>query len=209
MLPLKGMFARAKPVIGSKTSTVSGRGFTLIELLVVLVLLGLISSLALMTVGGGNQTREMINEVTRMQALLRLAADEAIYSNEEIGVLIEDEGYEFLVWDEEASKWESSTKQALRPRSLPEWLTLDFQREGKGREILGTSVSGEYIGNTDTLEIEESSKKPSFMLLSSGEVDQFVIGVQLMGDSDSRIEIKTDEQGEIVVPFLQQDEDAG
>ncbi|WP_197475876.1 hypothetical protein, partial [Oleiphilus sp. HI0043] len=91
----------------------------------------------------------------------------------------------------------------------PEWLTLDFQREGKGREILGTSVSGEYIGNTDTLEIEESSKKPSFMLLSSGEVDQFVIGVQLMGDSDSRIEIKTDEQGEIVVPFLQQDEDAG
>ncbi len=179
----------------------------MIELLVVLVLLGLISSLALMTVGGGNQTREMLNEVTRMQAILRLAADEAIFSNEEIGVLIEDEGYEFLVWNEEESKWENSSKQAFRPRSLPEWLTLDFQREGKGREILGTSVSGEYFANTETLEIEQSAKKPSFMLLSSGEIDEFIIGVQIMDDSDSRIEIKTDEYGEIIVPFLLPDEE--
>ena len=182
-------------------------GFTLIELLVVMVLLGLISSLALTTVGGGNQTREMVNEVERLQAILRLAADEAIYSNEEIGVLIEDEGYEFLVWNEEDNKWESSPKPVLRARSLPEWLTLDFQRDGKDREILGESVKGEFYANTDTLEIEESSKIPSFMLLSSGEVDQFIIGVQIADDSDSRIEIKTDEQGEIIVPLLQPEED--
>jgi general secretion pathway protein H len=205
------MFARIRVSSSANLScaaypTKFSSGFTLIELLVVMVLLGLISSLALMTVGGGNQTREMINEVTRLQAILRNAADEAVYSNEEIGVLIEDEGYEFLIWNEKESKWDNSTKQALRPRALPEWLTLDFVREGKDREILGTKVSGEFFANTDTLEIEESSKKPSFMLLSSGEVDQFVIGVQVMDDRDSRIEIKTDEYGEIVVPFLMADE---
>lgn len=183
------------------------RGFTLIELLVVLVLLGLISSLALVTVGGGNQTREMINEVNRMHAILSIAADEAIYSNEEIGVLVEDEGYEFLVWNEKDAKWENSEKQALRPRVLPEWLTLDFQREGKEREILGTAKTGEFFANTDTLEIDKEAKKPSFMLLSSGEVDEFIIGIQILNDRDSRIEIKTDENGEIVVPLLMQDDE--
>lgn len=205
MFDIKG-FSKHARFINLRVFSSHVRGFTLIELLVVLVLLGLISSLALMTVGGGNQTREMVNEINRLHALLRLAADEAIYSNEEIGVLISDESYEFLVWNEEESKWENSQKTVLRARALPEWITLDYQREGKDREILGTSVSGEYFANTETLEIEESSRKPSFMLLSSGEIDQFIIGVQILDDRDSRIEIKTNELGEIVVPLFQSEE---
>jgi len=44
------------------------------------------------------------------------------------------------------------------------------------------------------------------MLLSSGEVDSFIVGFQIEDDRESRIELKTDEQGEIVIPFLQQEE---
>jgi general secretion pathway protein H len=182
-------------------------GFTLIELLVVLVLLGLMSSIALMTLGGGNQTREMMNEVNRLHAVLRLAADEAIYSNEEIGVALESDSYEFLVWDEQESQWNNSDKQALRSRTLPSWLTMDFQREGKERKILGSTEDKEFYGNTETLDIEKSSKKPDFMLLSSGEVGRFIIGFQIDDDGDSRVEIKATEQGEIIIPSLQQEED--
>lgn len=192
------------------------RGFTLIELLVVLVLLGLISALALTTVGGSNQTQELQNEARRLQAVLLMAADEAVFSNEEIGVIIEEDHYAFLTFNEQEGRWQDSEKHALRTHTLPEWLLIDFQREGKEREILGGKTK--KIGNGDsefvsdlgisenTLDIlgkSTGSKKPNFMLLSSGEITGFTIGFQLKDDPDSRIEIKSTDQGDIIIPALQ------
>jgi len=180
------------------------RGFTLIELLVVLVLLSLISGIALTTVGGGNQARELNNEVNRLHAVLRAAAEEAIYSNDEIGVVIENGGYEFLVFDEKKGRWSSTQKHALRAYTLPEWISLDFQREGKERKILGESKQSQSSGDAGILGEGEGSKKPQFMLLSSGEVTGFIIGMQINDDNDSRVEIRTNDQGEIILPSQQE-----
>ena len=40
------------------------------------------------------------------------------------------------------------------------------------------------------------------MLLSSGEITGFTVGFQLNDDADSRIEIKSTDQGDIVIPAL-------
>lgn len=189
------------------------KGFTLIELLVVLVLLGLISSIALTTVGGGNQTREMQNEARRLQAVLLMASDEAVFSNEEIGVMIEPDHYAFLVFNEEDGRWVDSEKQSLRTHALPEWLNIDFQREGKKRKILGGhskkfgDEDSEYISDLGIMDGLEQTKKPNFMLLSSGEITGFVIGFQLNDEPDSRIEIKSTDQGDIIIPALQPTEE--
>lgn len=189
-------------------------GFTLIELLVVLVLLGLISAIALSTVGGGNQIREMQNEARRLQAVLMMASDEAVFSNEEIGVVVEPDHYAFLTFDEKEGRWNDSEKYSLRAHPLPEWLNIDFQREGKERKILGghskkfLDGESEYASDLGILDgIEQGGKKPNFMLLSSGEITGFTIGFQLADDSDSRIEIKSTDQGDIVIPALQPEED--
>jgi len=210
-------FRQHKGNVTNKSIKVSG--FTLIELLVVLVLLGLISGIALTTVGGGNQARELKNEVNRLHAVLRIAAEEAIFSNEEIGVVVEDDHYEFLVYDWEKKVWMSSEKHALRSYTLPEWVSLDFQREGKKREILGSQkqenyvTDSEFAGGSELSSVDlfegsgaKSNKKPNFMLLSSGEITGFIIGMQIKDDHDSRLEIKTNERGEIILPSQQRDE---
>ncbi|MFT5716107.1 MAG: general secretion pathway protein H [Oleiphilaceae bacterium] len=183
------------------------RGFTLIELMVVMVLLGLISSIALTTVGGGNQKRELNNEVNRLHAVLRMAAEEAIFSNTEIGVAIEEDLYEFLTYDEEEGTWTLAEPHFLRSYTLPEWISLEFQREGKERKLLGRkSVLDEGSDFQSTVLETEAAKTPDLMLLSSGEVTGFTISMQIEDDADSRIEIKTNDQGEIILPALEQDE---
>ncbi len=196
------------------------QGFTLIELMVVMVVLGLVSALALTTVGGGNQTQEMHNEARRLQAVLLMAADEAVFSNEEIGVIIEPDHYAFLTFNEQEGRWEDAQTHALRMHALPEWLVIDFQREGKEREILGAKRKqfgggdSEFVSDLgiteNTLDIlgkSKASKKPHFMLLSSGEITGFTIGFQIKDEQNSRIEIKSTDQGEIIIPALQNEAD--
>ncbi len=173
-------------------------GFTLIELLVVLVLLGLVAGIGVTTLGGSNLGRELENEVNRFHAVLRMAAEEAIYSNTEIGVLVDNDGYEFLTYDEEERIWQGADNHALRTHSFPEWLSVDIQREGSEKRLFGESSDENPSENT---------KRPQFMLLSSGEVTGFVIGMQVERDSDSRLEIKSNEQGEIILPHVEERED--
>jgi general secretion pathway protein H len=189
------------------------KGFTLIELMVVMLLLGLVSAVVLTTVGGGNQLREMQNEAKRLQAVLLMASDEAVFSNEEIGVMIEPDHYAFLRFNEQEGRWEDSEKHSLRLHTLPEWLNIDFQREGKERKILGGKSKkfgdgdSDYISDLGIMDGLEQGKKPNFMLLSSGEITGFTIGFQLNDDPDSRIEIKSTDQGDIIIPALQPEDD--
>lgn len=175
------------------------RGFTLIELLVVVVLLGLVASVGLVTVGTGNQERELDNEVNRLHAVLRMASEEAIYSNTEVGVVIEDDGYAFLHFNEEESKWEPAPNNFMKTYTLPEWVTIDFKREGDEKHLAAESGPEEQSAIAES----DSVQRPDFMLLSSGEVTPFVIGMEIRGEADSRVEIITNEQGEIVLPALE------
>lgn len=177
------------------------RGFTLIELLVVMVLLGLLAGIAVTTMGGSNQGRELINEVNRLHAVLRMASQEAIFNNEEIGVIIDSDIYEFLVYQEDEKQWVNASQPFLQPYTLPEWISIDFQREGRERKILGDSSTSEFSGSDVG---QSSSKKPQMMLLSSGEVTGFTIGMQIENDSDSRLEITLNDQGEIILPHIEE-----
>ncbi len=174
-------------------------GFTLIELLVVLVLLGLVAGVGVANLGGGNLERELQNEANRLHAVLRMGSEEAIISNNEIGVYLDAEQYGFVVYDEAEAGWVGSGVPFLRDHVFPEWLELDFQRRGEKLELPTSNVSDEVaIG-------EEVSRAPDLMLLSSGEVSEFVIGLQIKQRSDTRIEILTNDKGEIV--FGDQNED--
>ena len=98
--------------------SVSGRsaGFTLLELMVVLVLIGIIISFAVLSLGGDKISELMEQETRRLATLLELAADEAVLRGEELAVNFTDDGYEFLLLQEDAG-WQSSGEDGLLSRT--------------------------------------------------------------------------------------------
>lgn len=189
-------------------------GFTLIELMMVMVLLGLVVGVAVSTLGGGGQSRELVNESNRLHAVLKMALEEAVFSNTEIGFSIDNSGYEFLQYQDKERKWVNAEKPFLRAHTFPEWLTTDFAREGdeirlKDEKASENSMSSMGLswdtgGDDQKKEKAGKPKRPQVMLLSSGEVTPFKIGLQFQDDSDTRIEIVGEAGGNIRLPHLEE-----
>ena len=161
------------------------KGFTLIEILVVMVLLGLLSGVAVFTLGSGKLQRELEVEAQRLHTLLRMASEEAILSNSEIGFSIDDDHYEFLEYDDEKQTWASSSVSVLKARDLPEWLAPEFETDGQAR-ILGKDSSD-----------SDETKRPDMMLLSSGEVTPFSISLRVENKDEGGFIISSDGLEEI------------
>lgn len=176
-------------------------GFTLIELLVVMVLLGVLTSIATTSIGG-NQVRELEIETNRLHALLRAAANESVFTNTEIGVMVAEDEYAFIVYDEEAQEWQTAQGELLKPGVLPEWMFMEFEREGEIVEI-PKSESQE-----DTREYDSDAKetKPDFMFLSSGEITNFTLRLSIKEDLDQFREIKLNQYGEVILPHIEERE---
>lgn len=104
------------------------RGFTLLEILVVLLLVGIVSTLAVLAIGDGGRERQLVQEAKRFAALLVLANEEAVLQSREYGVQFSSEGYRFMAYEPgEKSRWRSLEQDALlRPRSMPLPIRLEL-----------------------------------------------------------------------------------
>ena len=74
------------------------QGFTLLEILVVLVIVAVLAGLLVFTYRDNPQQR-VRREAAALAAVLNLAADEAVMQNIELGLVIDDEGYRFVYFD--------------------------------------------------------------------------------------------------------------
>ncbi|MDX1599017.1 MAG: type II secretion system minor pseudopilin GspH [Marinobacter sp.] len=148
-----------------KRATVSG--FTLIEILVVLIVVGLLAALAVMNLGGGSQQRELENHVREMFLLMQTASEQAVLNNKELGLALEEDGYRFVLFDEQTNEWEESGERMFQQRSFPEWLVMT-----------------EFIeSDTPRLASEEDKLRPDIVFFSSGETTPFEVEFTIGSDS--------------------------
>jgi len=113
---------------------VKSGGFTLIELLVVLVLIGVLGSMAVLTIGNDGSAQRQRQEALRLQALLQLAEQEAELRGEAIAVELCRSAYRFFRYREAA--WLLEDSDALfRPRQLPVGFGLLLRLDGKGQYL--------------------------------------------------------------------------
>ena len=160
------------------------QGFTLLELLVVVVLLAILSTAAVLSVGNLGEDRELEQESARLLRLLQLADEEAIMDGRDYGIFFEDARYRFLRYVPESLEWQPAADELFRDRELPQglWLSLEVEE----REV--------------TLELPDESEKiePHVVILSSGEVTPFVVSIArefterqaiIEGQPDGRLEL--------------------
>ncbi len=161
-------------------------GFTLLELLVVLVIIGILLTMASLSVGGGSEQRQLREEAKRITALLALAADEAILKNQELLLAIEPDGYAFLTQDEKGKWIPVDSTGSLRPRELPEGVSLSVTVE----EPLVMAKKA-----------DDEEEPGQIWILSSGEMTPFTLTLHIKDGVDYQLHgdlignLKLDEPG--------------
>lgn len=159
-------------------------GFSLIEIMVVIVLIGLMASAVQFTFSGNDPEKLLDKESQRFSAIFNTAAEYSMLNNIELGLVVEDNTYQFVAFDGET--WVATTDTPfLAPYTLPEnitiVLTLDdlpldeppliyvLHEENEDSDI-------EFSGS----ELDEEKKLiPQVYILSGGDLTPFSLRFQL------------------------------
>lgn len=135
-------------------------GFTLVEILVVVVIIGILSVGAVLSLGvitGGD--RELERERDRIVAVTDYLREQAQLQNREFGMRVFTGGYEFLAWDVRTARWEAvQDDPLLRTRELPAGLETRVLVEGRPVVLP---------------QREDEDPAPQILLFSSGELNSF------------------------------------
>ena len=176
------------------------RGFTLVEILVVVVIIGVISSMVLLSFGLANDNRALQQQARRLVSLVELTLDEATLQGREFGLEVMRGGYRFVELDPLLEQWnEVVGDELLRPRQLEEGMEFDLVIEGR-RILLTEEAADTAIDEDENKRARDMTKDyaPHVLILSSGDISPF--NLKILRELDrSEIEIDLAAGGEIEI----------
>jgi general secretion pathway protein H len=168
------------------------RGFTLIEILVVIVIIGIITAGAMLSLSFAGPDRQLHTEGERLVDLMNYAQEQGELQTRELGLYCTDHSYRFLAFDARRNLWVSiDDDDALRPRTLPDAIRLQLDVEG--REVVLASVADEQ-----KKKILPADLQPHVMIFSNGDLTSFRVTLAREG-TDQTVTLLPDRQGRIKV----------
>lgn len=190
-------------------ATVLSRGFTLLEVLVVVLLVGIISSIAMLGLNAGGDERRMRDESDRLVALLSQVGSEAVMQNQEYGLKITETGYVFLCLDEVKLRWKPCTgDDTLRERDMPEGLEIHVLRESSLQLPKAADNNSADDKDEDAIGKDGPRIYPDLLLLSSGEASPVSFEILVTEKPELRSEISVDELGRVSRDMDEPEDDA-
>ncbi|MBT8444719.1 MAG: type II secretion system minor pseudopilin GspH [Gammaproteobacteria bacterium] len=110
-------------------------GFTLIEILVAVLIIGIVMSVAVLSLSLAGDDREVRKETRRLMSLVEVAQTDAMMQGREFGIEFMSGAYRFVEFDAENNRWvEPPGDDSLRLWQLPEDYEVTLYIEDK--EIL-------------------------------------------------------------------------
>lgn len=170
------------------------RGFSLIELLVVIVIVGIVTSIALLSLGLLGNDRDLQTEARRLISLIEVAQDEAMMQGREFGVELMAGGYRFVEYDPFTNEWtELIGDDTFRLRQLPEDVEFDLFLEEK-RIVLTTDPAEFKSADENNSFGPTPDYAPHILIFSSGEHTPFEVTIVRMG-TDQAIMVESTPEG--------------
>ena len=147
------------------------RGFTLLELMVVVVLIGIILTFVVRSVGDGGRRDRIQREVQRIIALVELVGEESVLKSSVIGMRFEKQGYAFMHYDGE--QWnEVAGDDLLKVYQLDEAMEMELLVEGFSVDLEQAAQPVEG----------ESELQPQVVFMPSGERTPFELALRYEDD---------------------------
>lgn len=156
------------------------RGFTLVEIMVVLVLIGLMVSMVQLSFQSNSLEKDLEQSSLRFKGLFTLAAEYSMLNNLELGVMIEEQEYQFLGFD--GQSWQPiEDHEALHTVSLLPYLKMQIDLEGlpiDENALIDTEtfvIEDESLFNDKDFKDSSKAKKliPQIYILSGGDISPF------------------------------------
>ena len=151
-------------------------GFTLLEVLVVVVIIGIISSMAVISVRVLGGDHEMDQEAARLAAVLSQAREEAMLQGRDLGLRVDTRGYDFLRYDTRNERWIAvSGDPLLRERVMPDGVGLELLLESRMVQLKSRSTQA-----------EGQLLSPQVVVQASGDLVPFEIRLRRDGTDEVR-----------------------
>jgi len=169
------------------------KGFTLLELLVVIVLLGVVSSFAVLSLNITGLETELEQETKKIHALINLAKEEAIIQAQEIALVVGKQSYFFQYFDWNNKGWSPKEDKIFRQRKIHEGLKIYLETETEK--------------NIFKKEDDDEEELNRVFFLSSGEQSKFIVKIsirekeqnyfQIIGEINGALKIEKNSNFEI------------
>jgi general secretion pathway protein H len=159
-------------------------GFSLIEILIAMAIMALLIGIAVPFIGNSND-KYAREEIFRLVAAIEMVRDLAVIENREYGLTIDEDGYQFLILNDEAenqrAKWQVITEQpALNQHEFPEEVEVNVAIEGESIFKAAEDKIEIFEKDVNIFEDEEEEEKvepPQIYFLSTGEQNEFIIAI--------------------------------
>jgi len=168
-------------------------GFTLLEVLVVVIIIGIITSMAVVSTRVLGGDHEMDREARRLQAVLGQAREDAMLEGRDVGLRIDALGYDFLRYDGRNERWETVVEDPLlRERLFPDGMSAGLWLESRRVQLPERSLPN-----------ERAPASPQVVVLASGDLVPFEVRLEragteetraIAGYADGKIEILADDE---------------